>query len=406
MNKPLACLTLGVLVFLALGLTTASAETWTKTYGHGRDTMGHGVLLLADGGFSVVAESQTGNQEAGLRALLMKLDPEGVVVWERTYGGDRASAGTKILATDDGGFVIAGTIQSDDGDDADVLLLCVDADGNELWSKTYGTPLFEYGGALVRTADGGYIVTGNSVDPDDFVADPGAAGYDGFAGRSNVYILRTDALGNEIWSRRCTTSDNVIASGAAATSDGGVVILTYVLRFPILDTDIHLRKLDAVGNELWSKAWADGDASGYDLIATRNGGFVVSGVIAGHGDPARGKGDALLIKADADGNELWSRTYGLPDMIETAHEVMETSTGNLICVGWQERSYNIYGDDIYIASFDAGGTPLWERITASTSHNLHEGLVECSDGTLLIAGSAARPGQPFRIQLIKLEAPQ
>jgi outer membrane protein assembly factor BamB len=162
-------------------------------------------------------------------------------------------------------------------------------------------------------------------------------------------------------------------------------------------------RLDSQGNEVGSKAWTEGDASGYDLIGTSDGGHVISGMLAFPGDPAREKGDAVLIRVDADGNELWSRTYGKSDMIETAHSVLETSAGHFVCVGWQEVSFDKYGDDILIAAFDSDGTPLWERATPTTAHNLHEGLVECPDGTLVIVGSAAQPGRVFRVQVIKTE---
>ncbi len=353
----------------------------------------------------VVGEISTGNQPADLRVLLMKIDAAGTVVWEKTYPEGRQGAGSAILALDDGGFLVAGTTLSDDGDDADILSLWLDADGNELRSRKYGTPLNEDGRALVRTADGGYVILGISVDPDDFVADAGAAGYSGFDGRSNAYVLKVDAEGKEIWSRRYTTTDNVIVSGGASAPDGGVVVLTYRLGYPVDDNDILLAKLDSDGNEVWSRAWTDGDASGYGLVATRDGGYAISGMLADPDDPALKKGDALLIKVDADGNEIWSRSYGESSMIETAHVVIETAAGHFVCVGWQEVSFDDYGDDLCIAVFDGDGTPLSMSVTPTSAHNMYEGLLECPDGTLIVTGSAAQAGRVFRIQLIKTSAP-
>lgn len=393
---------LAVVTLLALGLA-AAAEVWTTTFGHGRDALAHGVLTLADGGLLVVGEIAVGNGPRDVRALLLQLDSAGAVVWEKTYTEGRTSSGSALLATEGGGFLVAGTALSDDGDDADVLLLALDADSIELWSRTYGTPLDEYGKSLLRTSDGAFVVLGNSVDPDDFVADAGAAGYSGFDGRSNTYVLKVDAEGHEIWSRRYETTDNVIAAGGATTPDGGVVLLTHRLRFPIDDNDILLAKLDADGNEAWSRAWTDGDASGYDLIATRDGGYVISGMLANPADPALEKGDALVLRVDADGNELWRRTVGEPDLIEAAHIALEASAGQIVFVGWQERSFNVYGDDRLVACFAADGTPLWECVTTTSAHNMYEGLVECADGTLIVVGSAAQPGRVFRVQVIKME---
>jgi len=266
--------------------------------------------------------------------LLLRLNAAGDVVWEKTYSADRASSGAALLAASDGGFLVVGTIQSDDGDDAGICLLRIDDEGEELWSsKAFGTPRHEFGGRLLETADGGYMIVGNSVDLDDVVADPGAAVYAGFAGRSNPYLVRTNVEGNELWSRRHETQDNVIASGGAIAGDGGIVVLSYALHYLLDDNDVRLFKLDGAGDELWSRVWEERKTSGCDLLAASDGGYLISGMQAFPEAPERAKADALLIHVDADGNELWAATYGEADMIETTHAVTETADGQYVCVG-------------------------------------------------------------------------
>ena len=397
-------LLLGALAALVIPAMAAGGETWVRTYGSGLDALGHDVLLLEDGGFLVVGDTVTQYEPVIIgRLLLLRLDADGEVVWERTYGGDRSCTGQSLLAAEDGGYVIAGTIESETGSDLDVYLLCVDEDGTELWSRSFGTPLDEFGGRLLATADGGYVVVGNSVDQDDVVADPGAAGYAGFAGRSNAYVVRTDAEANEIWSRRYVTEDNVIASGGAIADDGGIVVLTYVLHYPIDDNDVRLFKVDADGTEVWSRTWEEGKASGYDFLATDDGGYLIAGMQVFPEDPERAKADALLIKVDADGNEIWLTTYGEPDTVDTAHVVTETADGRYVCAGWRERDLYTWTDDILLAAFDRDGALLWESVTPSVKHNLHEGFVQRPDGSFVVAGSAALPGRPFRIQLLVID---
>ena len=393
----------GLVALLSLALPAQVVMTWDKTYGDALHDLGHDVLLLDGGGYFLLAETLDQFEPVMLgHALLMRLDSDGNVLWEKTYGGERASSGQSMLPTDDGGCIIVGTIQSDDGDDAEIYLLRVDADGNEIWSRTFGTALDEYGGRLLRTADGGYVIAGNAVDPDDVVADPGAAGYSGFAGRSNVFLVRTDAEGHEIWSKRYVTTDNVLASGAALADGDGIVVLSYIIRYPIDDNDIRLFQVNADGDEVWSRTWEDGKASGYDMIPTSDGGFLISGIRSYPDDPSRMKADGMLIKVDAEGGEEWLVTYGEPDMVDTAHAVLETADGRYICVGWRERDLNTWTDDILVAAFGPDGTLLWEDVTRSYAHNLHEGFLEAPDGSLIIAGSASRPGRSFRIQLLKM----
>lgn len=396
--------TMGILISVVILVGGLADEPWIQTYGSGLDTLAHDVLLLDDGGYLIVGETAADSGQEGLvHLLLMRLDEDGDVVWERTYAEGRASSGAAVLAASDGGYVVAGTIQSGDGDDADIYLLRVDAEGTERWSQSFGTPRNEFGGRLLETADGGFVIVGNSVDPNDVVADASAAGYAGFDGRSNVYVVRTDAGGNEIWSRRVATEDNVIASGGAIAADGGIVVLSHALYYPIDDNDIRLFKVDDAGVVLWSRTWEDGKASGYDLFATGDGGYLISGMQVFPGDPQCEKPDALLIKVGGDGRELWSTTVGEPDRVETAHAVTETSDGQYVCVGWQLPDFYTHQDDIYLVGFDADGSLLWESVRSTDKHNMHEVFFQHPDGSFIIAGSAARPGQPFHIQLIKTE---
>jgi hypothetical protein len=390
-------------VALALGLT-AAASTWTKSYGHGRDALGHGVLALADGGALVVGEIATGNSEADTRLLLLSLDADGNVIWEKIYGAC-PSSGAAVVATGDGGWLVAGTSASADGDDADVLLAAFDATGNELWSRTYGTPLDEYGVDLTRLSDGAYAVVANSIDPNDVIADPGAAGYAGAEGRSNVYALRTDAAGNELWSYASRDGRNILVAGCAAAADGGFVVLECVLRYPLDDNDIAFVKLDATGSLIWERLWDEGDASAYDLCSTNDGGFLISGAYRVPGSPALTTGDALLIRVDGEGNELWMSTYGRADRVDTAHLVVELSDRRIVTVGSQARSLSGFGDDIYIATLAPNGTLLGETSTATSAHNMHKGLAQAPDGTLAAVGTLAQAGRPFRVQVIRTEVP-
>gem|GEM_PF-1430281 len=391
---------------LAVATMACAVDTWTKTYGNGLESFAHDALLLDDGGYLLVGATATQYEPVVIgHLLLLRLDAGGEVIWEHTYGADRSCSGQSALAASDGGYVIAGTIQSETESDSDIYLLCVDEDGTELWSRSFGTPLDESGETVLRTPDGGYVVVGNAVDPNDVVADPGAAGYAGFAGRSSPHLVRIDETGNELWSRRYDSGDNIIVSGAGIAADGGIVVLSYAMYYPIDDNDIRLFKVDANGEELWSRQWEEGKSSGYDLLATSDGGYLISGMQAFPDDPQRGKSDALLIKVDGDGRELWSTTVGESNTIETVHAAMETSDGQYVCIGWQLPDFYTHRDDIYLVGFDADGSLLWESVTSTDKHNMHEALVQHPDGPLVIAGSAAQPGRAFRAQLVKIPSP-
>jgi len=397
-----SAITVGIVLLAAVVAHATSPRI--MTYGDGLDDLASDGLLLDDGGIVIVGETIVAFEpEMTRHMLLLRLDAEGQLLWTRTYGGDRSSSGHAVSAESDGGFIVSGAIQSELGDDSDVYLLRVDSDGNELWSRTFGTPLNEVGGRVAGCESTGYWIVGNSVDPNDVVADPSAAGYAGFAGRSNIYVVRTDGQGHELWSRRMESEANTIAFGSASADDGGIVILSSILYYPVNDNDIVLTKLSSDGDEPWSRSWTAASASGYQIIATSDGGFAMSGVRSVPGDPFREKADALVIKVDADGSEMWSATYGDENLVETAHAIAETADGGFVSCGWQTPDLFTPGDDILIAAFDRSGALLWEDLTPSLAHNLHARIFQRSDGSYVIAGSAARPGQSFRIQRIEID---
>ncbi len=374
------------------------AEISTRTFGGSDNDMAFAALTVPDGGVLIAGESlsESGSQVT-FHLRLLRLASDGAVVWDRTAPDGLQGSASSLLASDDG-FIVCGTVESEDGDDADLLLLAVDNDGSTLrWSR-YGTELDEHGCAIVRAGDGGFFLIGNSVDPSDIVTNPGAAGYSGYAGRSNIFAVRTDVGGTEIWARRFDSENNVIASGAAATQDGGVLILAYILGFPADDDDILLMKLDREGNEIWSRTWMAGKAAGYDLISTRDGDYLIAGLQSFPKDPQRTKADALLIKVDPDGNELWSTSFGQAATVDTAHVVAETSEGAYVCAGWQNRDLYVSTDHLLLAGIDADGTLLWEDVTPLSVHLTFADILPEADGSYTLVGSAsARPGMPFRI---------
>ena len=90
-------------------------------------------------------------------------------------------------------------------------------------------------------------------------------------------------------------------------------------------------------------------------------------------------------------------------MAETAHVVTEAADGRYVCVAWQERDLYTWTDDILLAAHDRDGGLLWQSLTRSAAHNIHEQILKRPDGSYVIAGPASAPGRPFRIQLLKID---
>jgi len=188
---------------------------------------------------------------------LIRTDATGEVLWEKIYERGGYAEGSAIAWAGDGNLLISGPAAFSTTNGMAIYLLKVDPAGNELWFKTFDGPLDEMGTAW-PLEDDGYLLGGNSVDPNDIVADPGAPGYGGLAGRSNIYLAQADADGNALWSRTYGGENNVMVSDGLQTPDGGVLLLATIMGYPESDDDIYLLKVDANGNEVWSRTWKRG----------------------------------------------------------------------------------------------------------------------------------------------------
>ncbi len=373
-----------------------------KSYDKKQNDLGEDFLIANDGGFYIVGTTNLDFSGSGALSdiYLIRTDENGEVLWDKTYGGDKSEEGLSISRTNDGNLLIAGTTQSSG---ADAYLIQIDLEGNEIWSKTFGTPLDE--SASVRElADGSFMLWGNSVDPNDFVADPGAAGYGGYSGRSNIYLTKVDAAGNQLWSQTIGGKNNLLASGGVESSDGGFVVLASLLRFPDPGDDIYLIKLDKDGNKIWDHTWEDGTMGAYDLIHTTDDNYLIAGSYIPMDGTAQAKADFLFIKVDQQGDEIWISTFGDPEMVDYPQVAAETADGGYIALGeWVKDWSGSYPASISIAKIDASGQPVWQEVIKTASqHSILRAILQHPDGSSLIVGSKMMRGK-FDIFLMKVD---
>ena len=384
--------------------TSATNNTWMKTYGGDRDIHCGDVLLADDGGYFIVGTTDI-EFEPEMRGniYLLRTDAAGEVLWEKTYGGPGYDHGGTIYPADDGGLMIAGATTSFGAGGMDVYLIKIDQDGNELWSKTFGGPLDEMGTAW-PLPDGTYAVGGNIVDPNDVVVDdPGAAGYGGFVGRSNIYLSRADSDGNELWTRTFGGADNVMATSGVPTDDGGAVSLATIMYYPQGGDDIYLLKVDENGDEVWSYTWDQGSTYAHEVVETSDGGYLISASFSTSDDPQSPDKDYLFIQVDSQGNELWSSIFGDPDMVDYGHVLAATDDGGFVAAGELVSDLYSWDADTALIKIDENGQLLWEKVFDTSTHSMFTTLFQHPDGGYVIAG-ASYTGRVFNIFLIKTDS--
>jgi len=213
-------------------IKTNSAGTmlWNKTFGGSDSDYGYGIVQSSDGGL-VLTGAVASSPTAGDRdVVLIKTDANGNKVFYKTYGGAKSDYGQDVCATSDGGFFITGWTWSSGAGDKDVYIIKTDAKGNEAWEKTFGGPYAEHGFSGRQTADGGYVITGDTI-----VAN--ATDYE------QMYVVKTDAAGSLQWNMTMGGAKCDIGYSIKQTSDGGYIIAGETHSYGAGSGDMYFVKL-------------------------------------------------------------------------------------------------------------------------------------------------------------------
>ncbi|UCG43571.1 MAG: hypothetical protein JSU73_02845 [candidate division WOR-3 bacterium] len=189
---------------------TSGYIQWAKTFGGSGVDWGSDVLQASDGGYLAVGYTESfGN--GGEDAWLVRTDSAGEVLWTRTYGAELLDRATSVTQTSGGGFVFTGITEYTGGPAGDVWLFEVDSAGDSVWARTFGGPNLDSGSDIVRTADGGYAVTGWT--------------WSFGTGQSDLWLVNTDQMGGLQWDT--TFGDSWLDYGRSLqqTGDDGYIVV-------------------------------------------------------------------------------------------------------------------------------------------------------------------------------------
>jgi len=206
---------------------------WQQNYGGSSADYAQSIQQTLDGGYIVAGGSSSNNGDVsgnngGWDYWILKLDGTGNVQWEQNYGGSGYDYAYSIQQTLDGGYIVAGRSSSNDGDVSgnnggwDYWILKLDGTGNVQWEQNYGGSLDDGAFSIQQTLDGGYIVAGGSESNDGDVSENNGDAAD-------YWILKLDGTGNVQWEQNYGGSGNDRAYSIQQTLDGGYIVAGYSL---------------------------------------------------------------------------------------------------------------------------------------------------------------------------------
>lgn len=253
---------------------------------------------------------------------------------------------------------------------------------------------------ILATADGGYLVVGTTGShTGEFTGNPDP-------NMMEAFVVKFDKVGEVQWKKFFGGNRNDEFSGAAATIDGGYILLgrtasnTGTFDGNKGGRDIWVQKIKANGDAEWMKLFGStDDESGGDPLVLANGDIYISGVGGGNdGDFSSthgGEGDIFIACLDKDGNTKWKKCYGGSKYESGRIKLIPATDGNIIFCGFTQstngdlQGNTIGGDqDGWICKIDAEGVVKWSKTYGGTGEDVIVSIKGAEDGSVIATGSA------------------
>ncbi|MBP6312233.1 MAG: T9SS type A sorting domain-containing protein [Flavobacteriales bacterium] len=383
----------------------APAIVWQKTFGGNTEERATSTQQTTDGGYIVAGYTTsndgdvTGNHGSS-DFWVVKLDPLGNLIWQKTIGGSDRDEANSIQQTTDGGYVVAGRSSSMDGDATgnqgsyDYWVVKLDSLGNLVWEKTLGGSGIDEAYSIQQTTDGGYIVAGNSNSTDGDLT--------GNQGNFDYWVVKLDPLGNLVWQKTLGGSGNWDkATSIQQCTDGGYIVAGYTTS---MDGDVTgnqggidywVVKLDPFGNLVWQKALGGSDSDiALSIQQCTDGGYIVAGYTASmDGDVTGNQGafDCWVAKLDPLGNLVWQKTLG-ESGADYGSSIQQTTDGGYIVAGMFSSDGDVSGMfpgdyDYWVIKLDPLGNLVWQKTVGGSGEEQGISIQQSTDGGYIVAGS-------------------
>lgn len=247
---------------LVVELDASGAEVRGSYYGGIGDDIPTAGVATVDGGYLMVGMLASASTN-GDDLMLMKLDDTGAYAWQRFYGGAAAEWAEAVVATPEGGAVVAGVTTSFGAGEFDAYLLKVNLQGDTLWTRTFGGAGRDVFSALTLLADGSVLCTGDTDS----------------AGVSRIWLVKVDANGGLLWQRHLGEAPAEAAAAMAVipAAQGGFALAGTVSSSE--SSHGYLVRVDGDGEVLWRCRFVENTEGEWftSLVQTADGGFVMAG---------------------------------------------------------------------------------------------------------------------------------
>lgn len=320
-----------ILFLFSLSLHTSTAQdTFIKVYGEYSFDVGRSIVQTEDGGYMIAGSTGSYGLSHGHFQLFLT-DEWGNVQWRKFYGGEFSSFLNSMAQTQDGGYILVGITETLDMS-YQILAVKTDADGEEQWRRVLGGELWDIANKVIALPDGGYAVAGQTFSQG--------------AGQGDAYLIRLNADGDTLWTRTYGGEGNDAANSIAATADNGLILCGRTESFGAGMYDIYLVKTDAQGDTIWTRTiGGEEDEVAHAVLEAQDGGYVMAGSKT---TGSAGGADFYIHKVNSSGVDMWSDFVGGPNDDEWL-DIIELPSSELVVVGYsQTTTSGGGGEDIFM----------------------------------------------------------
>ncbi len=398
-----------LVIFLGLG-SIAFGQTpeieWQNWLGSNGDERPWDMIQTNDGGILVVG--QANYQDGAVTYLhggadywVVKLDSNGLMEWQKTYGGSGTDICFNVCKGNDGGYLLAGYSYSIDGDittplgSSDFWIVKINDDGGLEWEKSFGGSSSDVPQVVVQSSEGGYVIGGNSSSFDGMVT-----GFHGGSGR-DLWLIKIDDAGNLIWESCFGSTETEICDGLIQAEDGSYYISgsTAGSGGDIFgnhgESDGLVMKVDQEGELIWSKCFGGPEEEfEFNIIELSLNRLVMSGTTGGIGGQVMnfygGIDDVWVVCIDTNGMLLWSENYGGSEADQFSTICKNEYNNLVISAGSNSSDINVsnnYGwSDYWVFCIDTLGEIQWQSSFGGSEVDIPTAILGIDDNKVVVTG--------------------
>lgn len=399
-----------LLLFSTIPITAQPTIEWQRSYGGSKDEGAGFIHQTIDGGYIAIGSAKSSDGDIlevpGLTDFwVIKSDSNGNIQWQKLLGGNSYDHGQYIQQTTDGGYILAGSTRSNDGDvtgnhgDWDCWVLKLNNAGAIEWQRTLGGSQEDKTYSIKQTTDGGYIMAGYSASTDGDVTNN--------HGNFDYWLVKLNYEGGIEWKKTYGGTADDVAYSIQLTSEGGFIVMgsTYSQDGDVTenhgDNDYWVVKINNTGEIEWQKTLGGSGADdGGLVIQTSDGGYLVGGTEGSSDGQVVGDylyTDFWIVKLDVNGEFQWQKPMG-GNEIDLLASILETAPGKYLMCG---VTYSMDGDvvandnypSIWLVEINESGEIQWQKTIGGTGFE-YPSNVELADdgGYVLLATTDSNDG--------------